>query len=195
MAKRKDNPSEKNLYDREYFKKNREKRRESARIYYLENKEKLDAWMRAYYQEKKNSNKKLWNWRIRKRYIINREKRLEKASQENKAHRLYLFGILGGAFCKRCGFDDWRALQIDHVFSDGNKERKNNKGYLTRRQMRELIIRSPGRYQVLCANCNFIKKHEAKEFSKKRKPLEELKEKLEREEKEIFAEINKQVSA
>lgn len=64
---------------------------------------------------------------------------------------------LGGK-CKRCGFADERALQIDHVHGDGNQERRENRQGKYYRKVIEAI--STGKYQLLCANCNWIKRHE-----------------------------------
>ena len=66
-----------------------------------------------------------------------------------------------GNKCVRCGFDDKRALQIDHVFGDGYKERKElGRSSIITRKFLNRIKSMPERYQLLCANCNWIKKHE-----------------------------------
>ncbi len=63
-----------------------------------------------------------------------------------------------GDCCARCGFDDPRALQIDHVLSDGNVDR-NTKS--TWQILQSVLASIPGeRFQLLCANCNWIKRHE-----------------------------------
>lgn len=66
-----------------------------------------------------------------------------------------------GGKCVKCGFDDERALQIDHVYGGGTKERKSLSNYqiLLRIQKENF----PSRYQILCANCNCIKRFENKE--------------------------------
>jgi len=61
--------------------------------------------------------------------------------------------------CRRCGFSDIRALQIDHINNDGFRERKNNKSKI---RNSTFVLRLPreealNKYQVLCANCNRIK--------------------------------------
>ena len=68
-----------------------------------------------------------------------------------------------GAVCKHCGFKDKRALQIDHVNSNGATERKS----LTQREILYRVIDHPEDYQVLCANCNQIKKFVCNEFARK----------------------------
>ena len=62
--------------------------------------------------------------------------------------------------CVRCGFEDIRALTIDHINNNGYKHRKalglSGKGfyYWLKRQG------YPDGYQTLCMNCQFIKRDE-----------------------------------
>lgn len=67
-----------------------------------------------------------------------------------------------GNKCVKCGFDDKRALQLDHVHGDGREDRKQHK----RATLLRRIIKAgfPARYQLLCANCNTIKMYENREF-------------------------------
>jgi len=70
---------------------------------------------------------------------------------------------LGGK-CRKCGFSDRRALQIDHVHSDGKTERTGEKGLSPSRFYERVLATKPNtRYQLLCANCNWIKRVERKE--------------------------------
>ena len=67
-----------------------------------------------------------------------------------------VFEVLG-AECVQCGYDDKRALQFDHINNNGAKERKKYKGYAVYRR----IVKVKGKsYQVLCCNCNWIKRVE-----------------------------------
>ena len=73
---------------------------------------------------------------------------------ENLRTRLLTLQALGGK-CVKCGYGDWRALQIDHVGGDGNRGRGSaGSGYYL------AILQDPHqeRYQVLCANCNWVKR-------------------------------------
>ena len=76
---------------------------------------------------------------------------------------------LGGK-CAMCGFDDYRALQIDHVNGGGNQQRKE---IGQSRMMREIeLMRDETlfeNYQLLCANCNWIKRDENNELNRGRK--------------------------
>jgi len=62
--------------------------------------------------------------------------------------------------CK-CGYDDVRALQIDHVNGGGNAEFKAFPGAAFYYKVLRDLDKS--KYQVLCANCNVIKRVERKE--------------------------------
>lgn len=69
--------------------------------------------------------------------------------------------ILLGSKCIRCGFSDYRALQIDHVNGGGVQDIKTRGTVASAYD----IVRGKNleHYQLLCANCNWIKKYENKE--------------------------------
>ncbi len=69
-----------------------------------------------------------------------------------RLRKLNVYSLLGGE-CKECGIKDERVLQIDHRYSDGNKERG-----LTRTQLYKKVENNTRRYQLLCANCNWKKR-------------------------------------
>jgi len=75
--------------------------------------------------------------------------------------RKRIINKLGGK-CVRCGFDDVRALQVDHVNGGGKKEigtfTRNWRTYYKR-----VLADETGKYQLLCANCNWIKRYEKHE--------------------------------
>ena len=69
-----------------------------------------------------------------------------------------MIDLLGGV-CRVCGFDDQRALQFDHVHGDGKKDKTDNRhGYST--YVLKSIMAKEGKFQLLCANCNWIKRAE-----------------------------------
>ena len=93
--------------------------------------------------------------------------------ERRKYHRNYserlrqeVFSLLGGAKCSRCGFSDIRALQIDHINGRGAyKERRRLGGPRFYRQIiKDYQNGKKGDYQILCANCNWIKRHERLEW-------------------------------
>jgi hypothetical protein len=97
------------------------------------------------------------NWRERNAER-NRELARDASSRRNLKLRTEALDVLGGK-CVRCGFDDRRALQIDHVNGGGTAERK----LLYPNALLRKVIANPSKYQILCANCNWIKRSENKE--------------------------------
>jgi hypothetical protein len=74
--------------------------------------------------------------------------------------------LLGGV-CVRCRFSDPRALQVDHKAGGGTKEQREIGVYGVLKR----VITDPdrdSRYQLLCANCNWIKRHERNEWPRPR---------------------------
>ncbi|MBI4991589.1 hypothetical protein HZB96_05880 [Candidatus Gottesmanbacteria bacterium] len=90
----------------------------------------------------------------------NPEKRLNHERNANKKAKEEIFKILGKK-CSKCGFDDIRALQVDHKNGDGYKDRHSR----SVRKVFYKIRKSPRGFQMLCANCNWIKRVENKEYA------------------------------
>lgn len=89
--------------------------------------------------------------------------KLARAVREHVARlRAKVFKKLGNK-CVKCGFTDKRALQIDHIFGGGYKE---NRGHSVSTNLKRVLRYGKKRYQILCANCNWIKRHERKEFGR-----------------------------
>jgi hypothetical protein len=86
--------------------------------------------------------------------------------EESTKWRLELIQILGNSKCIRCGFSDIRALQLDHIRGDGAKDRKRFKNiqYMWYYYL-DNIKAAKKNLQVLCANCNWIKRSESDESS------------------------------
>ena len=68
-----------------------------------------------------------------------------------------------GDACNKCGFSDRRAFQIDHVNGGGTQER-NTILKSANTYWRHVLNDETGKFQLLCANCNSIKRHEKREF-------------------------------
>lgn len=84
-----------------------------------------------------------------------------------KKYRKILINLMGGR-CVICKFSNFRALQVDHINGGGNKE-INSLGrskyiYTLFRQYHENKKQFFKKYQLLCANCNWIKRYNNKEF-------------------------------
>ena len=133
--------------------------------------EEYNAYMREWYRKKKQDPKYLEDYR---------KKHNKWAKESVKRKRAEIVKLLGGK-CVRCGFSDSRALQIDHVYGSGRRHAgrkhlkqmgkhgcrknsgiKNYSGYL-HKILKEIKSGSKD-YQLLCANCNWIKRAENKEY-------------------------------
>lgn len=97
-----------------------------------------------------------------------RVKELDKKSRERIRSRV--LEMFGGKCC-RCGFSDHRALQLDHIHQAREArcsyQRAGNTLYSAilrgERDVRE--------FQLLCANCNWIKRYENNEHNRKNHPV------------------------
>lgn len=76
-----------------------------------------------------------------------------------------------GDVCSRCGFRDPRALQIDHIYGGGRaQQRAGINGIKFYKHVLENLREDRPQYQLLCANCNWIKRHENNELASKNLP-------------------------
>ncbi len=107
-----------------------------------------------------NDNVKLSRIKYRKN---NPEKIKESNKKYHEKNRNNLLNLMGNICCK-CGFSDKRALQIDHINGGGIKERVlyNTKDY--HRVVLKSLKNKENKYQLLCANCNWIKRYENREW-------------------------------
>lgn len=98
--------------------------------------------------------------------------RKPKAQREQYEKTRFKALALVGEVCAKCGYDDKRALQIDHVKGDGCKERRNKSGaQLYYHIIKECEAGRTARYQTLCANCNVLKRHQNKEYGPRRRAV------------------------
>lgn len=100
----------------------------------------------------------------------NRAKVRESQRKYHKRIKTELFNLLGNK-CVKCGFEDKRALQIDHINGGGVKELKlySTKDY--RRVVLKSLQNKENKYQLLCANCNWIKRDTNNELYKQPRKL------------------------
>ena len=122
--------------------------KERCREYYQENRERILAANKAYTEAHPEQAKKWW------------AAHAERTRVERETLKAQVFEKHGNK-CARCGYNDTRALQIDHVAGNGwkDKGRMGKPAYL-----REVLVDETGKFQILCANCNLIKKVENKEL-------------------------------
>ncbi len=130
--------------------RNKEKYNAWQRAWRAKNKEKLQVYNKSYYEK--------WN-----------EENADKIKQYRlsfrKRRRYAVLQLLGGK-CIKCGFEDFRALQIDHIHGGGRKEEREL-GSNAAIHRKILNMEHPEtEYQCLCANCNWIKREEDKECEK-----------------------------
>jgi hypothetical protein len=117
--------------------------------YYLNNIEKI----KKYSKNRRKNNSELCNSISNTSYHKNRIKVLSHYSPN--------------LCCMRCGFNEHlSALSIDHIDGNGNEMRKNIKGH---HRIYYWLKNNgfPKGFQVLCMNCQFIKRYENKECYKK----------------------------
>jgi hypothetical protein len=83
-----------------------------------------------------------------------------KSADYGRDIRLKVIAKLGSR-CVRCGFKDERALQVDHIYGGGRQHLK----IIRHLDFMKAILQ--GRFsedvQLLCANCNWIKRSENRE--------------------------------
>lgn len=106
----------------------------------------------------------------------------------NRTLRSQVIESLGGK-CQHCGFSDSRALQVDHINGDGATERKSGKGNPSHTIYRKILAKQTEQYQLLCANCNWIKRVENEEQNHHKEYQEDYDK---REKSSSFKGVNKQ---
>lgn len=130
-----------------YWNKNRQKFLEKKKQYYEKNKDFVKKQRMKYYEKNKD-----FCQSFMRNYNKNRRARI-------RSIILWYFGY----HCSKCGYNaDPRALQLDHINGGGSQEQKAlgpiSAYYYKKPQ--ELFEK----FQLLCANCNYIKRHENNEF-------------------------------
>lgn len=114
-----------------------------------------------------------WYLKNRKRILRERKEKAKKFKTKygfsyytyiTRKHKKEIFGLLGNK-CTMCGNTDQRILQIDHVHGGGTKERKKFHGDMGKyyRHILRKLQEGSKEYQLLCANCNLIKRVERRE--------------------------------
>lgn len=139
---------------------NRDKIRQYSRNYYYQNTEKRRESNRHSMHKRSQESPEQYRTIRQRSYWKNINQNRQKLRDRYHNIRSQLMKVLGGVRCKQCGFSDTRALQIDHVFGGGTKEIKKLGNF----RLYKFYLSNPKlakeKLQVLCANCNAIKRRE-----------------------------------
>lgn len=76
----------------------------------------------------------------------------------NRGIKIKCLNAYGGCKCVHCGECKIEFLTLDHVFGGGKKDKRENKISNIYSYLRKLNYPNKDRYQVLCFNCNEIKR-------------------------------------
>jgi len=119
----------------------------------------------THYWKHRDTNKLVY---ARHYYNLNKKKLKEKNHQRRLSIKITLFSMFGSK-CKKCGFTDHRALQLDHIKGDGAKMRRYTTLQRSRLRYYLWLLNNPeytlNQIQLLCANCNWIKRYENDEVN------------------------------
>jgi hypothetical protein len=115
---------------------------------------KQKAYHRKWYQKNKQRLRPYKREMMRRLRKANPKKYAEQARDAKRRLRQQILDVFGRV-CS-CGFEDVRALTLDHKLDNGSSERKRigERGVYRR----ALLPRNRNEYQILCMNCQFIKR-------------------------------------
>lgn len=95
--------------------------------------------------------------RQREMYPLVKDKMMASKRKYYRKILTEVFDLLGNK-CKRCGNQDKRLLQIDHINGGGRKHRRSldNAWWRLYREVKKSIEDDKKEYQLLCISCNWI---------------------------------------
>ena len=139
------------IHRKEYGEKYRKDNRERIKNYQLSSRA-LQSRINYHKSDHAKQIRKIWSQSLRGSEVIR-----QNARDRNRRVRLGLIEIVGDR-CVKCGFNDERALQFDHINDDGRLDRKR---FSSASHMFEYYCKHPEearqKLQTMCANCNWIK--------------------------------------
>jgi len=103
--------------------------------------------------------------RMKKYHVQHREQCLRRTRRWMSKLRLKVMQHYSSNLCCRyCGFNDTRALQIDHIDGGGRKHARS----IGEHNLYSWLKKNnyPDGFQILCANCNMIKRSENEELKR-----------------------------
>lgn len=142
-----------------YRDKNKEKRQEQRKEWAKKNPEKMQHYAQMDYLKHTDAYKERAKKSSEARKSVDPEIFLEMNRMSKRRAKMQLFKLLGGRCCK-CGFSDDRALQVDHIDAQPLPRATGLRGgeKLYRAILNGAFPLSD--FQLLCANCNSIKRFE-----------------------------------
>jgi predicted secreted protein len=93
---------------------------------------------------------------LMRKYRAENPEKYRVQSREAKARLKDKLFDMYGRSCALCGFDDIRALTLDHINGNGNTERKELGERGVYRRAAETY--RPDEYRTLCMNCQFVER-------------------------------------
>lgn len=135
------------------------------RQYCFINKVKIKEQHKQYYKQYYLINKDKIDKKNKQYRLINKDNLNKQCRQYDNDLRLNILKRLGNK-CIKCGITDFRVLQIDHINGGGVKEiklyQRQSVYYKNLLKLSEYELKV--KYQLLCANCNWIKRYENNEY-------------------------------
>jgi len=113
------------------------------------------ARYKKWYEANKDHARKLKRRNMRKYRKENPEKYRKQSRKAKEKIRKKMFEMYGDK-CVLCGFQDKRALTLDHINNNGAEERK--KIGMRGPYYRAIKEYLPDEYRILCMNCRFIER-------------------------------------
>ena len=162
------NSDDRNRNKREYYKKNKKRinaqRKEYNKVWREKNPNKVKEYSRQY-REKNRDKIRNYYWKNRERIQKKYKEKFKQQKIRRAAIRQEIIILLGNKCANPYNLPhpDWcndpKCLQIDHVHGGGYKEiKKHLSNY--QKIILEKIKSGSKDYQLLCANCNWIKRRE-----------------------------------
>ena len=105
------------------------------------------------------------HWHVRcdeHSWVTQHSRNTRLARQDYRQAILFLLGDK----CAKCGIDDPRVLQVDHIYGGGHQDRQLFGSGGTWAFTKDVLQHTTRKYQLLCANCNWIKRWERGEMVK-----------------------------
>ncbi len=135
--------------------------KETKRRYYIGNQDKIKAYrIKRYLRDGDKIRGYSKNY-----YYKHREDSIAKTKQRNREIKREVLGHYSPELkCASCGYTNIRALTLDHINNDGAKQRRELKklGVSSGSGFYRWVKKNgyPSDLQVLCMNCQFIKRDE-----------------------------------